>query len=83
VEVIRDGRIVDMLGPGQYFGEIALLKEVPRVATCRAATASELYALDRETFVCTVSGDARTSEEVEGVMRARLAGPGAPAHLGG
>lgn len=55
VEVWRapDGeplRKVADLGPGRYFGEVALLMDQPRNATVRAADRVEVYAVDRETF---------------------------------
>jgi CRP-like cAMP-binding protein len=50
VEVIRDGERVRTLGPGAYFGEVALLLDVPRTATVRTMTAVRAYRLDREGF---------------------------------
>jgi MFS family permease len=73
VEVVHDGRHVANLGPGDYFGEIALLHDVPRVATCLASTDVSLYTLERETFVAAVGGDMRSTTRAEDVMETRLA----------
>jgi CRP-like cAMP-binding protein/Zn-dependent protease len=50
VEVLRDGAVVDIMGPGSYFGEVALLMDVPRTATIRARTPVRAFRLDREGF---------------------------------
>jgi NADH dehydrogenase len=38
------------LGPGECFGEIALVNEGPRTATARTLTSANLLAVDREAF---------------------------------
>jgi putative ABC transport system ATP-binding protein len=55
VEVLRQeevGRLqkVAELGPGRYFGEVALLMDQPRNATVRAKERVEVYTVDRATF---------------------------------
>ncbi|MDP9343816.1 MAG: cyclic nucleotide-binding domain-containing protein [Actinomycetota bacterium] len=43
-------RVLSTLGPGQSFGELALVKGAPRTATVRAAEETELFVVDRPTF---------------------------------
>ena len=72
VDVVLNGVTMTTLGAGDYFGEIALLQDVPRTADCTARTDAEIYALGRDVFVAAVSGDVRSSAEAEGVMSRRL-----------
>jgi len=73
VEVLQNGRHLAELGPGDYFGEIALLNDVPRVASCAATTDAQLYTLDRERFVSAITGNRTSAEEIATVIDSRLA----------
>jgi predicted MFS family arabinose efflux permease len=72
VDVLHDGVLVNTLGRGDHFGEIALLNDVPRTAACVARTDVELYALNRERLVAAVGGDLRSSAAAEDVVTRRL-----------
>lgn len=48
--VVRNGRKAAELGPGGYFGELALLDRLPRSATVKATSDMELLAIDQKDF---------------------------------
>jgi CRP-like cAMP-binding protein len=75
LDVYVDARQVQTLGPGDSFGEIALLRNVPRTATVRAESDAELYALERRDFLGAVTGFAPSLSAAEAVIGMRLGPP--------
>jgi CRP-like cAMP-binding protein len=59
---------------GDGFGEIALLRNVPRTATVAAATPSRLYALDKASFLAAVAADPRSRREAQRLVDERMRG---------
>jgi MFS family permease len=55
-----------------YFGEIALLRDVPRTATVKAAVDSKLYVLRRADFLSAVTGHSAARAAGEAIVETRL-----------
>jgi MFS family permease len=70
-DVYIDGEPVQSLDTGDSFGEIALLRNVPRTATVRARTEAVLYALDRRHFLAAVTGFGPSLSAAEGIIGMR------------
>jgi MFS family permease len=72
VDVVGDGRVVATLGPGEGFGEIALLRRTRRTATVVARSALELRALRSERFLPVVLGYTASAQEAAVVVDGQL-----------
>jgi MFS family permease len=57
---------------GDFFGELALLRDIPRTATVIATTRSRLYALERDDFLAAVTGHSAVRSAGEEVVAERL-----------
>lgn len=71
IRVERGGRAVATLRRGQSFGEVALLHDSLRNATCVAVEPSHLFALEKDDFLEAVTGHPQVREEAESLARDR------------
>ena len=71
-EVLVGGASTATLGTGGYFGEIALLRNVPRTATVQARTDTDLLVLTRDDFLTAIVGYAPSLASAEAVVARRL-----------
>ena len=72
VTVERDGRLLATLRDGDVFGEAALISDLPRNATIRAATAVDAVAVSREAFRELLGHLPGLSETMEKIMEVRM-----------
>jgi MFS family permease len=71
-EIVVDGERVRRQGEGDFFGEIALLQDVPRTATVRALTDGAVWALDQEEFLATLTDLPQAAKAAHEVSVERL-----------
>jgi nitroimidazol reductase NimA-like FMN-containing flavoprotein (pyridoxamine 5'-phosphate oxidase superfamily) len=76
VEVLRDDdgqrRTLAHLGRGQFFGEMAILRDTPREATVQAVVPTTLFAMDRDSFRSLVAQSLGTTQDFDRVIHQRL-----------
>ncbi len=72
VEVTQNGAVLRQEGPGEFFGEIGLLRDVPRTATITALEDTELVALEREDFLSAVTGQREARSAADDIVTRRL-----------
>jgi MFS family permease len=73
VSVTQAGTALRTEASGDFFGEIGLLRDVPRTATVTALAPTRLYALDRADFLDAVTGLDESLAATEEVVSRRLA----------
>jgi len=71
-EVIHDGAVTGDLTAGDCFGEIALLRDVPRSATVVATTPLRVQVLSREDFLGAITGPTASRAAAEQIASERI-----------
>lgn len=66
------GERLSSMGPGDPFGEIALLRDVPRTATVTADDPMVLFALDRQPFLNAVTGNSEVNNRADDLIAQRI-----------
>ena len=72
VELTIGENVVETLGPGEPFGEMALIDQVPRVATATARTACKLSVIPEKRFLFMVQTAPEFALQIMKVMADRL-----------
>ena len=72
MDVSPRGTHVITRGPGEFFGEIALICDTPRTATVRAGEAVQLVVVDRAAFLDSIGAHPRCTHAAHTVVDARV-----------
>ena len=72
VELTIDSKVLEILGPGEPFGEMALIDQTPRVATAIAKTPCKLVVIPEKRFLFMVQQTPQFALQIMKVMADRL-----------
>jgi len=72
VAVSISGSVVERLGPGGVFGELALVGQAPRMASVVAETDCQLLPINRTAFLLLVKTNAEFAASLLGALSERL-----------
>ena len=72
LELVRDGTVVETVGPGGILGELALIDPAPRSADARVRTPARVVRIDKRQFTFLVHEHPTFALQVMTVMAERL-----------
>jgi MFS family permease len=73
VLICKDDHVINIMSRGAAFGEIALVRDVPRTASAVAATEVSVRSIDRSSFLAALGHDPAARAAAESLADARLA----------
>lgn len=72
VDVITFGTVLERVGPGGVFGEMALINEAPRAAAALASEPTEVAVIDRPAFLALITEEPEFAMRIMSVMADRV-----------
>jgi CRP-like cAMP-binding protein len=72
VDVITFGKVLERIGPGGVFGELALIDDAPRAAAALASTATEVAVIDKPTFMTLIAEEPEFALQIMKLMAERV-----------
>ncbi len=72
VDVITFGKVLERIGPGGVFGEMALIDDGPRAAAALACEPSELAVIDKPTFLTLINEEPEFALRIIRLMAERV-----------
>ena len=78
VGVTKDGEEIRTMGPGDFFGEIALIEDTPRTATVTAKTPLRFFVLTRQAFRSMLAHQPELERKVLSALEERVGATSEP-----
>jgi len=72
VDVTSFGKVLDKVGPGGVFGEMALIDDAPRAAAAQASQPTEVAVIDKRTFLTLISEEPEFALQIMKLMAERV-----------
>jgi CRP-like cAMP-binding protein len=72
VDVISFGQVLDRVGAGGVFGEMALIDDAPRAAAALASEATEVVVIDKPTFLKLIAEEPEFALQIMKLMADRV-----------
>lgn len=72
IDIISFGRVLERVGAGGVFGEMALINDAPRAAAALASEPTEVVVIDKPTFLTLITEEPEFALQVMKLMAERV-----------